>query len=248
MSNLIYIMGKSASGKDTIYKKVQEKIESNAYVLYTTRPMRDGEQEGREYNFITKERFAQLEDEGKVIEARHYNVVNAQGESDVWTYATIDDSQWEKQGNFLTIGTLESYNSIKKYLENHPEKDLRLLPVYIFIDEAERRERAINREKQSKKPNYEEMERRLKADNIDFSDEKLEEAGINANDSFENGDLDTCVNEIVRYIDMEIQLRNGHKFEKLTMVPSEFSRKQKEEIKRKEKELFERKKDDDGER
>ena len=248
MSNLIYIMGKSASGKDTIYKKVKEKIDSNVYVLYTTRPMREGEQEGREYNFITNEQFEKLEKEGKVIEARHYNVVNAQGEKDVWTYATIDDKQWEKQGNFITIGTLESYNSIKNYLENHPEKDLKLLPVYIYIDEEERRKRAINREEQSGKPNYEEMERRLKADNIDFSDEKLEEAGITGKDSFENGDLDFCVNEIVRYIDIEIQLRNGQKFEKLTMVPQQFNKKEREEIKQKEKEIFERKVDDDDER
>ena len=146
MSNLIYIMGKSASGKDTIYKELKERMDLNTYVLYTTRPMREGEQEGREYNFITRDHYKQLEEEGKVIEARHYNVVNAQGEKDVWTYATIDDKQWEKNGDFLTIGTLESYNSIKNYLENHPDKKLKLLPVYIFVDEFTRRSRAVNRE------------------------------------------------------------------------------------------------------
>ena len=251
MSNLVYIMGKSASGKDTVYKKIKENMDANVYVLYTTRPMRNGEQDGREYHFITKEEYRKLEEQGKVIESRHYNVVNAEGKKDIWTYATIDDKQWEKQGNFLTIGTLESYNSIKKYLENHPEKDLKLLPIYIYIDENERRNRAINREKQNKKPNYEEMERRLKADNIDFSDEKLNEAGITGTDSFENEDLDFCVNEIVRHIDMEIQLRKGQKFEKLTMMPKEYSKKEREEIKRKENEILSKgksKDDDDGER
>ena len=251
MSNLVYIMGKSASGKDTVYRKIKGSIDVNDYILYTTRPMRDGEQNGREYHFITKKEYGKLEEEGKVIESRHYNVVNAEGNKDIWTYATIDDEQWNKHGNFLTIGTLESYSSIKKYLENHPEKDLKLLPIYIYIDENERRNRAINREKQNKKPNYEEMERRLKADNIDFSDEKLYEAGITESDSFENEDLDFCVNEIIHHIDMKIQLRNGQKFEKLTMKPTEYSEKEREKIKKKEKEIFSKiknKNDDDGER
>ena len=206
MSNLIYIMGKSASGKDTVYKQVKERIDSNSYVLYTTRPMREGEKEGREYNFITREQFEKLEKDQKVIEARHYNVVNAQGQKDVWTYATIDDKQWEKEGNFLTIGTLESYNSISKYLSEHPEKDLKLLPIYIEIDEAERRKRAIERENKSGKPNFEEMERRLKADNIDFSEEKIIEAGITK--TFKNYDLNECVDNIVRYIEENTMKNN----------------------------------------
>ena len=206
MSNLIYIMGKSASGKDTVYKQVKERIDSNSYVLYTTRPMREGEKEGREYNFITREQFKKLEKDQKVIEARHYNVVNAQGQKDVWTYATIDDKQWEKEGNFLTIGTLESYNSISKYLSEHPEKDLKLLPIYIEIDEAERRKRAIERENKSGKPNFEEMERRLKADNIDFSEEKIIEAGITK--TFKNYDLNECVDNIVRYIEENTMKNN----------------------------------------
>ena len=206
MSNLIYIMGKSASGKDTVYKQVKERIDSNSYVLYTTRPMREGEKEGREYNFITREQFKKLEKDQKVIEARRYNVVNAQGQKDVWTYATIDDKQWEKEGNFLTIGTLESYNSISKYLSEHPEKDLKLLPIYIEIDEAERRKRAIERENKSGKPNFEEMERRLKADNIDFSEEKIIEAGITK--TFKNYDLNECVDNIVRYIEENTMKNN----------------------------------------
>ena len=200
MGNIIYIMGKSASGKDTVYKRIKEKININSYVLYTTRPMRDGEQDGREYNFITKEQFKEMDEKGKVIEARHYNVINANGDKDVWTYATIDDAQLEKNGDMLTIGTLESYNAIKQYVKTHEERKIKLLPVFIHIDEEERRKRAENREKQSKKPNYEEMERRLKADNIDFSEEKLKEAGIDEDRMFENYNLEECVSKIVNYI------------------------------------------------
>ncbi|MBO5413075.1 MAG: guanylate kinase, partial [Clostridia bacterium] len=55
MSNFIYIMGKSSTGKDTIYKRLKDKIDTNVYVPYTTRPMREGEQEGREYYFLNRE-------------------------------------------------------------------------------------------------------------------------------------------------------------------------------------------------
>lgn len=205
MSNLIYIMGKSSAGKDTIYQKVKERINTNLYIPYTTRPMREGEVQGREYNFITREEFNELEKEQKVMENRNYNVINKNGEKDIWTYATIADKQWDKDGDFLSIGTLESYTSILKYLKNHPEKELKMLPVYISISEEERRKRATARENQQAKPNFEEMERRLKADNIDFSEEKLREAGISKFETFENYDLEKCVSEIIGYVERKRQ-------------------------------------------
>lgn len=203
MANLVYIMGKSSAGKDTVYQRIKDEIDTNQYVPYTTRPKRDGEQEGREYNFLNREQFEELQKQEKVMEYRNYNVINAKGEKDIWTYATIADSQWEKQGDFLSIGTLESYVSIMKYLEEHPEKNLNILPVYIFVDENEREKRARKREESQAKPNYEEMIRRLKADNIDFSEEKLKEAGIGKKQTFENYDLDKCIQNIIRYVQKE---------------------------------------------
>lgn len=204
MPNLIYIMGKSSAGKDTIYQKIKERIDTNLYIPYTTRPMREGETQGREYNFITREEFNKLENEQKVMENRNYNVINKNGKKDIWTYATIADNQWKQYGNFLSIGTLESYINILKYLKKHPEKDLKMVPVYIRISEEERRKRATARENKQTKPNFEEMERRLKADNIDFSEEKLKEAGISKFETFENYDLEKCVNEIIEYIQRKI--------------------------------------------
>ncbi len=44
MGKIFYIMGKSASGKDTIYKELIEKMPKfHSIVPYTTRPMREGE-------------------------------------------------------------------------------------------------------------------------------------------------------------------------------------------------------------
>lgn len=221
MSNFIYIMGKSSAGKDTIYQMLKDKIDTNIYVPYTTRPMRDGEQEGREYHYITEEQFEELEKQDKVMESRKYDV-KYQGRDCIWAYATIVDNQWNKEGDFLTVGTLESYASIIKYLSDHPEKKLNMVPVYITIDEQERERRARKREETQTNPNYEEMERRLKADNIDFSEENLRKAGISDKQTFENYDLDECVENIVRYIQREkekaLTLQEKYKVEGLPQV------------------------------
>ena len=172
MTNLFYIMGKSATGKDTIYKKIKEELDINEYILYTTRPMRTGEKNGVDYFFVTEEDIKNYRLRNKVIESRTYQTVHGP-----WTYATIADEQLNKEGNILTVGTLESYNKIKEYYANN--ENTRILPIYIKIDEQERRNRA---------------------DNIDFSKEKIEASGIGKNETFENYNLDECVNKIVNYI------------------------------------------------
>lgn len=50
MGYIFYVMGKSAAGKDTIYKELVRRFPEYGTVrMYTTRPIRDGEQEGVEY-------------------------------------------------------------------------------------------------------------------------------------------------------------------------------------------------------
>ena len=70
MGRIFYIMGKSSSGKDTIYSRLLRDKEFGLknVLLYTTRPVRQGEADGREYHFVDEERFRQFMDEGKVIE------------------------------------------------------------------------------------------------------------------------------------------------------------------------------------
>lgn len=194
MSNIFYIMGKSATGKDTIYRKIKENMDLKSYILYTTRPIRSGEKDGVDYFFVTRNQIDEFNKQGKVIESRTYNTVHGP-----WTYATIADDQLKQKGDMITVGTLESYNKIKEYLQNH--KSVKVQPIYISIDEEERRKRAIAREAKQKEPKYAEMERRLKADNIDFSEENIKLAGITEKETFKNYDLNTCVKEILNYIE-----------------------------------------------
>ena len=193
MGKIFYLMGKSASGKDTIYKKVKEEMpELKTIVIYTTRPIREGERDGVEYFFSDEENLAKLQRDGKVIELRAYNTVHG-----VWKYFTADDGQFDREDHLLAIGTLESYIQLRKYFG-----DEKLVPIYIEVEDGVRLERALARERQQKEPKYEELCRRFLADAADFSEEKLARAGIT--ERYQNEDMDVCLGEIVKKIQENI--------------------------------------------
>jgi guanylate kinase len=50
---IFVILGKSASGKDTIFQRVLAECNLNPIVYYTTRPRRTGETHGKDYYFVT---------------------------------------------------------------------------------------------------------------------------------------------------------------------------------------------------
>lgn len=180
-------MGKSSSGKDTIYKRLLEdqELKLRNIILYTTRPMRQGEQPGREYYFVGEEIFRQYQEQGKIIESRTYQTVYGP-----WTYFTADDGQIDlEKRNYLGIGTLDSYVHMKEYFGEG-----QLFPLYIEVEDGERLKRAMRREELQPEPKYAEMCRRFLADEEDFSEKNLEKAGIVRR--FRNIDLETCVNEL----------------------------------------------------
>ena len=69
MGKIFYIMGKSASGKDSIYSVLSEKeeLKFQKLVLYTTRPIREGEKEGREYFFTDETKLREFEEQGRCV-------------------------------------------------------------------------------------------------------------------------------------------------------------------------------------
>ncbi len=192
MGKIVYLMGKSSTGKDTIYKRLlmDKDLQLKTIVPYTTRPIRVKESEGVEYHFTDEEGFQKLQKAGTVIEQRAYHTYHG-----LWRYFTVDDGQIDLQnGDYIYIGTLESYNSTAEYFG----KDA-LVPVLIELDDGVRLQRALDREKKQEHPKYEEMCRRFLADSEDFSEEKIANAGIK-NARFYNDDLNKCVEEIVSYI------------------------------------------------
>lgn len=186
MSKIFYLMGKSASGKDTIYKKIKEQMPAlKTIVIYTTRPIREGEKDGVEYHFVDDGKLQEFQEAGKVIELREYNTVHG-----IWKYFTVDDGQFDAEDNYIAIGTLESYKGMRAHLGEE-----KLVPIYIEVDDGVRLERALRRERKQAEPKYEEMCRRFLADAADFSADKLNEAGITR--KFANTDVEKCVHEIL---------------------------------------------------
>lgn len=191
MGKIFYIMGKSSSGKDSIYRALMKKNPwgLKKLVIYTTRPIRDGEKDGREYHFVSEDRYQQLKTEGKIIEERCYDTVYG-----LWRYFTADDGTVDPdRENYLAIGTLESYRKLKAYYGS-----AHLCPVYVEVEDGERLKRAIAREETQETPKYEEMCRRFLADSRDFSEERIREAGIDHR--FLNTDFNTCLGNIEKYI------------------------------------------------
>ena len=198
MSKIFYVMGKSSSGKDTIYKRLMEKNpDFRTVVPYTTRPVRDGEKDGVEYFFADEAQLNERQEAGKVIEVRSYNT-----RCGVWTYFTADDGQINlEEHDYLMIGTLVSYQALKEYFGAE-----KIVPLYIQVEDGERLFRALEREQREAVPRYTELCRRFLADEEDFSEEKLQEAGIQRR--FENRDLEICLNEIQDFIRSERETNN----------------------------------------
>jgi len=194
LGKIIYIMGKSSSGKDTLFKELlkNNKFDFKTIVPYTTRPIREGETEGVEYHFVDEDGFSKLNEQGKIIEVRSYNTVHG-----IWRYFTADDGQINGESNFIAIGTLESYEKIKAYYGEEM-----LIPVLVELDDGVRLVRALERERNQAKPKYEEMCRRFLADSEDFSEAKIAAAGINIR--FVNNELKECLREIEDYIQRKI--------------------------------------------
>lgn len=192
---IFVIMGKSASGKDNIYKELLKgSLQLEPLVIYTTRPMRSGEQEGSEYYFTDKEHLDALRSAGKVIEERVYHVFVG-GEPDDWYYFTADDGNIKPaEKNYLSIGTLESFVKLRRYFGERY-----VVPLLVDSRADLRLMRSIERERMQETGNYKELCRRFLADEEDFSEERIADAGVSFR-FYNNGTLQECIESISDHI------------------------------------------------
>ncbi len=191
MGYLYIVMGKSATGKDHIYKALieQSRIPLKTVVPYTTRPMRAGETDGMEYHFVSAEQMEALSAQGRIIEKRCYETV-----AGPWWYFTADDGQIDTaRGSSILIATPVAYEQIRAFYGD------KVVPVYVEVNDAERLRRAIKREEKQENPRYKEVCRRFLADEEDFSEEILAAAGIDKR--YVNVDFDACVAGILADIE-----------------------------------------------
>ena len=191
MSYIFCLMGKSSSGKDTVYRRLLAESELGLHRLVTgtTRPIREGERDGEEYYFYTDEQFRQLRVDGRIIECRSYDTVHG-----IWNYFTVAHEELDiTRNDYLTINTLEAYVKLRDYFGTD-----HLVPVYLEVDDGVRLQRALDRERVQTPPRYKELCRRFLADEEDFSAENLKRAHIQP--VFQNVVLDETVAQVAAYI------------------------------------------------
>ena len=191
MGCIFCLMGKSSSGKDTVYRRLLEdpQLGLHRFVTGTTRPIREGERDGEEYYFYTEDQFQKLREDGRIIECRSYDTVHG-----IWNYFTVAHEKLDvAHQDYLTINTLEAYEKLRDYFGAE-----HLIPVYLEVDDGLRLQRALDRERQQLQPRYRELCRRFLADEEDFSPENLKRAHIEP--IFRNVVLDETVAQVADYI------------------------------------------------
>ncbi len=188
MSKIYIIIGKSATGKDTIFKKLLEnpQLELKTVTMYTTRPIRHSETDGVEYYFVDEARLRELEAQNKIIEHRSYDTIHGE-----WHYFTVNDGQIDlDKYDYIMHGTLYSYGQIRDYFGRD-----RVVPLYIEVEDGIRLMRALRREQKQEEPKYAELCRRFLADDEDFSEENIARYGITKR--YVNMDINICLQEII---------------------------------------------------
>lgn len=187
-------IGKSSSGKDTIYKKVLRKVDADAIVTHTTRRMRSGEIDGETYHFDTYEQYKEYSDQNMLVGSTKFTIFEPGNQYDAYYYTVKSDLSVGSKPK-IVIGNPRLYSEYVKSLGND-----KVYPIRIEIDDGTRMERALAREKQQIKPNYLEMCKRFIKDDSDFSPENLKSYGIDKFPIFVNDDLDACVDRVSIYI------------------------------------------------
>jgi guanylate kinase len=182
---LIVISGPSGSGKGTIIKEVIKKIPELIYsVSYTTRPKREGEIEGKDYFFISKDEFEKLIDEDFFIEwAKVYDYYY--GTSKEFVLNNLND-------NRDVILEIEIQGA-KKIREIYDKKNV----IFIFIappDFKELERRIMNRKRGETE---EEIKKRM-----DFAKKEIEESK-NYDYIIINDNINKAVKKIVNIINKE---------------------------------------------
>lgn len=154
MEKLFCALGKSGVGKDAIVSMTKDDLHMPIATSFTTRPMRDGEVDGREYHFITEEEFNELKESNQLAEYTEYNVAD----NSTWYYG-------------LTKKELESHRYLMVIVNPHGLEQLteiygdKVVSILIECDDMDRIKRSINRDGKIKPK---ELCRRFLADEDDF--------------------------------------------------------------------------------
>ena len=173
MYKIVTLSGKAGAGKDRMMQEVLKVLREespeftiNEIVSCTTRPMREGEVEGKNYYFLTHEEFAERLADGTMVEATIFND---------WCYGSCLEHMDE---DGINIGVYNPEGVA--ILQSIP--DIMVYSIFVDAPDKVRLLRQLNREEN---PNVKEIIRRFSADEADFSPDNL--IDINFQYTVDNG-------------------------------------------------------------
>lgn len=159
---LLVITGGTCTGKDTLVKELLNTGKFKRLLSHTTRPMREGEQEGKDYFFHNADK-----DITTPLCYKEYTVASG----DKWKYwfeeadvlTCIESEEW-----YVCIADSDGALVMKELIEESTDDTLKGAVVMVKSPPMKALERYYNREKKNVSPNYEEVIRRILADDKDY--------------------------------------------------------------------------------
>lgn len=141
---IVTLIAPSSAGKDAVLKKLIERKYVQSIVSDTSRTIRKGELQGREYNFLTDKEMKQRMKDNEYIEKREYKVQNG----DVWIYG-VNKNSFDLNSD-TTYGVIIDYNGLRQMEEYLYSlgKGEDLISIYIDVPLQERLRRSLQREGQ----------------------------------------------------------------------------------------------------
>lgn len=192
---MIVLVAPSSAGKDLILKKLIEKNYVQPIISDTSRPIRNGEIDGREYNFLTDKQIQQKINNQEYIEKREYKVQNG----DIWIYGVNKNSfDVNSDITYAVILDFNGLNQMEEYLYSLGENDS-LISIYIDVPLQERLKRSLQREGNLTDEQSLEICRRAISDDIHV---KIAKDYCNYVINNE-GDIDNTINRIIDILESE---------------------------------------------
>jgi len=151
----LIILGESGSGKDFLMSKIIEKG-LKPCLKWTTRPMRNGEQQGITYNYVSEDEFLNNIKEDKFVTYESFYVTPQDSEPQTWYYGITREDFENSQLFIMTPGEFNSLSFKSDERKN-------CFVVYLNIDRMVRESRLHHREDKN-----DSIKRRLDADEVDF--------------------------------------------------------------------------------
>ena len=156
---LTIIMGKTCSGKNTVVAELGKRGWSQI-ITYTSRPKRRGEKNGREYWYISEDDFASKIKSGYFAEWKSYDV-----NGKTWYYGSpteeIIEASLDDKNNVIILtpqGVVDVLAILNRYVV-----DYQINIIYLYSNRN-----TILKRLKSRRDKNDTIERRMRADDIDF--------------------------------------------------------------------------------